>query len=82
LENGLNFEGVGNDEYGYAVQYIPPDTEGNIGTTQYVQWVNVNLAIFNKSDGSDELGTTVPGNAIFAGFGGGCETNNDGDHAI
>jgi len=82
LENGLNFEGVGNDEYGYAVQYIPPDTEGNIGTTQYVQWVNVNLAVFNKTDGSDELGDTIPGNAIFAGFGGGCETNNDGDPII
>ena len=79
LENGLDFEGVGNDEYGYTVQYIPPDTEGNVGTTQYVQWVNVNLAVFNKTDGSNELGTTIPGNSIFDGFGGGCETNNDGD---
>src|SRR5262249_32924847 len=36
---GLNFEGIGNGQYGFTVQYAPPDTNGAVGATQYVQWV-------------------------------------------
>src|SRR5882672_2747069 len=36
---GLNFAGVGNGDYGFAPDAAPPDTNGVVGTTQYVQWV-------------------------------------------
>ena len=34
---GLNFEGLGNGQYGFTVNSAPPDTDGYVGTTQYVQ---------------------------------------------
>src|SRR4029450_3114768 len=33
----------------FTVQYAPPDTVGAVGATQYVQVVNVGLAVFNKA---------------------------------
>ena len=48
----LNFEGLGNGEYGFTITGAPPDTEGTVGATQYVQWVNESFAIFNKSTGA------------------------------
>ena len=49
---GLSFEGLGQGQYGFGVQYIPPDTNGAVGATQYIQWVNTSFAIFNKSTGA------------------------------
>src|ERR1035438_3364416 len=49
---GLSFEGLGQGQYGFGVQYIPPDTNGTVGATQYVQWVNASFAIFNKTTGA------------------------------
>jgi hypothetical protein len=46
----------------------PPDPNGAVGETQYVQWVNIRLAIYNKSTGAVELGP-IPGSALFAGMG-------------
>ncbi len=59
----------------------PPDTNGAVGLTQYVQWVNSSFAIFNKSTGALISGPT-PGNTLWSGFGGGCQTNNDGDPIV
>jgi hypothetical protein len=59
----------------------PPDTEGAVGSTQYVQWINTSFAIFNKTTGAMVAGPTS-GNALWKGFGGGCETNNDGDPIV
>ena len=42
--NGLNFPGVGNGDYGFAPNAAPPDTNGVVGSTQYVQWVNESFA--------------------------------------
>ncbi len=78
---GLNFAGVGQGDYGFSDQDAPPDTNGAIGATQYVQWVNVDFAVFNKSTGALLLGP-VAGNTIWAGFGGGCQNNNDGDPIV
>jgi hypothetical protein len=77
----LNFAGVGQGDYDYSPQYAPPDTVGAIGKTQYVQWVNVDFMVFRKSTGKKLLGP-LPGNAIWQGFGGGCENNNDGDPLV
>lgn len=53
---GLNFLGVGAGLNGFTVQYAPPDTNGPAGATQYVQWVNVDFAIFKKSSGALQYG--------------------------
>jgi hypothetical protein len=77
----LSFEGLGNAQYGFSVTGAPPDTEGTVGATQYVQWVNTSFAIFNKSTGALITGPTA-GNVLWSGFGGGCQTNNDGDPIV
>jgi hypothetical protein len=74
----LNFAGVGNGDYGFAPNAAPPDTNGAVGATQYVQWVNESFAVFNKTTGALVHGP-VAGNTLWTGFGGGCESNNDGD---
>lgn len=78
---GLSFEGLGLGQYGFLMQLEPPDTNGTVGATQYVQWVNAEFAVFDKNTGALVAGPT-PGNAVWAGFGGGCETNNDGDPVV
>ncbi|HKN36420.1 MAG TPA: hypothetical protein VJX16_24530, partial [Terriglobales bacterium] len=78
---GLGFEGLGNGQYGFSVTGAPPDTNGAVGATQYVQWVNTSFAIFNKSTGALISGPTA-GNSLWSGFGGGCQNNNDGDPIV
>ncbi len=77
----LNFAGVGNGDYGFAPNAAPPDTNGAVGALQYVQWVNESFAVFSKSSGA-LLHGPVAGNTLWSGFGGGCETNNDGDPVV
>jgi hypothetical protein len=78
---GLSFEGLGAGQYGFTVNSAPPDTNGTVGATQYVQWVNSSFAIFNKTSGALIAGPTA-GNTLWSGFGGGCQTNNDGDPVV
>ncbi len=78
---GLNFDGLGQGQYGFSVTSAPPDTEGSVGATQYVQWVNTSFAVFDKSTGALLMGPTA-GNALWSGFGGGCQSNNDGDPIV
>ncbi len=78
---GLNFDGLGQGQFGFGIQFAPPDTNGAVGATQYVQWVNAEFAVFDKSTGALVSGPT-PGNAIWAGFGGPCQANNDGDPIV
>ena len=63
---------------GGANRHAPPDTNGAAGTTQYVQWVNAEYAVYDKNTGDRLLGPS-PGNSFWTGFGGPCETSNDGD---
>ncbi|MGA3089990.1 MAG: choice-of-anchor D domain-containing protein [Terriglobales bacterium] len=78
---GLNIDGLGQGEYGFLLEYSPPDSNGAVGATQYVQWVNAEFAVFDKVTGALVAGP-VEGNALWAGFGGGCESNNDGDPIV
>ena len=86
---GTGMEGVGLGN-GYSVNAAPPDTNGSVGTTQYVQWVNEAFAVFNKyAVGKLPAGAQVypatggaAGNTLFTGFGGQCETTNDGDPIV
>ena len=78
LGQGVGFSGPNG---GFTVQFAPPDTNGAAGSFQYVQLVNVSLAVFNKSTGAVTLGP-VPINTLFSGFGGACEATNDGDPIV
>jgi hypothetical protein len=78
---GLNISGLGQGEYGFLLEYSPPDTNGAVGATQYVQWVNAEFAVFDKATGALIAGPTE-GNSLWHGFGGGCEKNNDGDPIV
>ncbi len=70
-----SFDGVPNVD-----GVLPPDTNGDVGPTQYVQIVNVSFAVFSKS------GSTLYGpaniNTLFTGFGGPCQTTDDGDPIV
>ncbi len=79
--SGLNFAGVGNGDYGYTPNSEPPDTNGAVGATQFVQWVNTSFAVFDKTTGALLYGPAA-GKTMWTGFGGGCETNNDGDPIV
>jgi uncharacterized repeat protein (TIGR01451 family) len=79
---GLNFEGLGTGFPHYVVNVAPPDTNGAVGKTQYVQWVNVSFAVFDKATGNVLPNYPVPGNTLWSGFGGSCETANDGDPIV
>ncbi len=75
---GLNLQGLGIDFPGYTIRTLPgwatpPDTNAAVGLTQVVQWVNTDFVVFDKNTGRVIQGAT-PGNAIWAGFGGSCET--------
>src|SRR5438128_10684257 len=79
-----SFEGIGQGFVGpagsFTVQYAPPDTNGAVGPNHFVQTVNVSFAVFSKG------GTVLYGpakiNTLFTGFGGLCETDNDGDPSV
>lgn len=77
----VNFDGLGNLANGFTVRAAPPDTNGAVGLTQYVQMVNSSFAIFDKANGSLIAGPTA-GNVLFTGFGGLCETTNRGDPIV
>ena len=76
-----SFAGVGNGDYGFSPDAAPPDTNGAVGATQYVQWVNESFAVFDKTTHALVMGPK-PANALWSGFGGGCEANNDGDPIV
>ncbi len=80
----VNVEGLGRGFSGYTLSGAPPDTTGGVGPNYYIQWVNTDYVFFNK-DGSvvDLAGNDWrAGNTIWSGFGGECETSNDGDPVV
>jgi len=60
---------------------VPPDTQGDVGPSHYVQAVNSLLAVYDKTTGNRVFGP-IPTAALWDGFGGICETNNDGDPIV
>ena len=79
-----NFDGIGQGFSGpggtFSVAGAPPDPNGDVGPNHYVQVVNTDLAVFDKN-GVPIYGP-VPINTLWSGFGGGCQTNNDGDPTV
>src|SRR5512133_2673001 len=59
----------------------PPDTNGEVGLSQYVQIVNQGLQVFNKTTGTSVLGP-VDIATLWSGFGGVCENDAWGDPVV
>ena len=74
----VSFAGAQNTNNASLV--FPPDTNGDVGPNNYVQVVNLDFTIFDKS-GTKLLGPS-PTNTIWSGFGGVCQTHNDGDPVV
>ena len=72
----LNFAGI--PYPGVGCSCAPPDTDGEVGATQYVQIVNEGFQVFDKSTGSSLLGPNSIA-SVWSGFGGVCQSNGDGD---
>ena len=72
--NGIPFPGV-------ACNCAPPDTNGEVGTTQYVQIVNEGFQVFDKTTGASLLGPSGI-STVWGGFGGVCEFNGSGDPVV
>jgi hypothetical protein len=79
----LSFEGISDDDNGRIVGFrvVPPDTQGDVGRGEYVQWVNLLMAVYDKRTGNRIFGPAA-GNSVWTGFGGICESNNDGDPIV
>src|ERR1700719_966547 len=79
---GLGFDGLGQGFVGpqgsFVVNSAPPDTNGAVGATQFVQFVNTSFAVFDKNTGTTLYGPAA-GNTLWSGFGTPCQTTNDGD---
>ena len=90
--DGLGKDFPNTDGDPMQVIYSPPDTNGVVGDTQYVQTVNTYFAVFNKADlikaGAKPTKPAKPTfgwapiDIIWHGFGGKCERNDDGDPIV
>ena len=78
----FTFEGLSNADNASTVgsQPTPPDPNGDIGPNHYVQSLNLIFAVYNRA-GQRLLGP-LPNNAVWAGFGGDCQTRNNGDPIV
>jgi len=71
--DGLDFATWGNGH--------PPDTNGDVGPTYYIQSINTSLGVFDKVTGALVAGFTF--NTFMNGhFGNVCDTNNFGDPVV
>jgi hypothetical protein len=73
-------EGVGN-----VNGVLPPDTSGAVGPNHFVQWVNLSFAVYSKGDATTPpalLYGPAAGNTLWHGFGGACESTNNGDPIV
>ena len=75
----LNFDGIGFP--GVSCNCAPPDTNGEVGATQYVQMVNEGYQVFNKTTGASVLGPSGI-TTLWSGFGGVCQNNGSGDPVV
>ncbi|RLE19746.1 MAG: hypothetical protein DRJ65_19750 [Acidobacteria bacterium] len=80
----VNIEGLGKGISGYSLGGVPPDTTGGVGPNYYIQWVNTAYAFFDKTGAMVNLpgNDWRNGNTIWSGFGGKCQTTNDGDPIV
>src|SRR5262249_20153541 len=77
----LNFEGLGYGLPSTAPIGFPPDTNLSVGTDQFVETINLQFAVFNKSTGSLLYGPTAL-STLWGGFDGSCESIPRGDPVV
>lgn len=73
-----------------ALRVAPPDTTGDVGPNHYVQWVNLRYSIYTLTrDAQNQItafnlvaGFPKQGNVVWQGFGGRCQSDNDGDPIV
>jgi hypothetical protein len=69
-----NFDGQSAQDnrnlFGFA--FVPPDTNGAVGAKQFVEMVNVTIAVYDKSTGALQFGPAAI-HTLWTGFGGLCE---------
>lgn len=73
-----------------AARVAPPDTTGDVGPNHYVQWVNLRYAVYTLTrDVNNNItafnlvpGFPKNGNTLWSGFGGRCQSDNDGDPIV
>ncbi|HEV7239409.1 MAG TPA: carboxypeptidase regulatory-like domain-containing protein [Thermoanaerobaculia bacterium] len=79
----ISFDGPDDDDNGtlHGFRVIPPDSNGDVGPNHYVTFVNLIFEMFDKTTGASVLGPSK-GSALWIGFGGVCENNDDGDPIV
>jgi hypothetical protein len=81
---GLGFEGIGQGFSGpagaFTITGAPPDPNAAVGPRNIVEVVNTSFAVFDKT--GTVLYGPAPTNTLWSGFGGGCQSNNDGDGTV
>jgi hypothetical protein len=77
---GVSFDGIGVGLGAFNPASNPPDVNGHVGATQYVQWNNTSFAIFSKT--GTLLYGPAAGNTLFQSLGGVCAAQNDGDPVV
>ncbi|MCM3871481.1 MAG: carboxypeptidase regulatory-like domain-containing protein [Pyrinomonadaceae bacterium] len=76
---GIVFEGLDRENWGAG---SPPDTNGDVGPTYYIQSVNTSVGIYRKSDGFREAAFTFDTLMSQGNFGNLCDTDNFGDPVV
>ena len=88
LDVGLNGANQGTNRTVNGFGVLPPDTNGDVSANNYIQTVNNVFTVWdlNQTNPNTGLPLEVYGPArissLFAGFGGACETWDDGDPIV
>lgn len=80
-----NFAGLGFSETitgGQAGRGWPPDTNGDVGPTYYIQTVNTSFGVFNKSNGTQVTAFTINNLWSVSGTSTPCLNENAGDPVV
>ncbi len=75
----INFDGLDFANWGAG---HPPDDNGDVGPTYYIQTVNTSIGIFNKSTGARVTAFTFDTFMSQGSFGNLCDTDNFGDPVV
>ena len=78
---GFNFAGIS----GTPTGGFPPDNNGSVGNDQFVEMVNTRYQVWSLNRAAKTV-TSLAGpaaiNTLWAGFGGACQTKNNGDPVV
>ena len=81
---GVSFDGVSSQDNfdAYGSRFVPPDTNGEVGKSHYVQVVNNLVGVYDKSGSGVPVTPPFKMSSLFASLGGICSTNNNGDPIV